>query len=81
MRPEPTDVIAASKGGHWIEIRIQPFDPRMAPKGEQFLHWGAEDLLVIPPWLYCTLGLVWPALRLFYTKPLAGQHTEYGFDR
>ncbi len=80
-RPEPTDLIAAAEGGYWTEIDIQPFDRRMAPDGQWRLQWGAEDLIVIPPWLYCLLGLLWPLLRLVYRRALVGQHTEYGFKR
>jgi hypothetical protein len=63
----------------WTEIVIMPFDRAgMAPDGA-WLQWMEEECIVIPSWLYCLLGLVWPLLRLFYRKSLEGQHTDYWF--
>ena len=58
------------------EVVIRPFDNKMAPDGA-WLQWVEEECILIKPWVYCILGIIWPLLRLVYRKPLNGQHTEY----
>ena len=70
-RPTATD-----RPAEWTVIAIRPFDNRMAPDGA-WVQWLEEECIVIKPWMYSLLGLFWPLLRLVYTKPLKGQHTEY----
>ena len=79
-RPTATDSIALLTEGdkEWLEFVIQPFDRGMAPLGEGGrMQWAEEEMIIIPGWVYRLLGWAWPVLRLVYTKPLRGQHTEY----
>ena len=41
------------------------------------MQWAEEEMIIIPGWVYRLLGWTWLGLRLVYTKPLKGQHTEY----
>ena len=79
-RPTATDSIAllTEVDKEWLEFVIQPFDERMAPLNEDgWMQWAEEEMIIIPGWVYRLLGWAWPGLRLVYTKPLKGQHTEY----
>lgn len=79
-RPTATDSIAllTEEDNEWLEFVIQPFDERMAPLNEGgLMQWAEEEMIIIPGWVYRLLGWAWPGLRLVYTKPLKGQHTEY----
>jgi len=79
-RPSATDSIALLTEGdrEWVEFIIQPFDERMAPLHEGGrMQWAEEEMIIIPRWVYRLLGWAWPGLRLVYTRPLKGQHTEY----
>ena len=79
-RPTATDSIAllTEEDKEWLEFVIQPFDERMAPLNEDgWMQWAEEEMIIIPGWVYRLLGWAWPGLRLVYTKPLKGQHTEY----
>ncbi len=44
---------------------------------EGWLQWASEECIIIPRWKYCMLGLLWPIIKLYYTKALLGQHTNY----
>ena len=73
---ESTRPSATDQPAEWSEVVIRPFDNKMAPDGA-WLQWVEEECIPIKPWVYCILGIVWPLLKLFYRKPLNGQHTEY----
>ena len=61
----------------WVEVEILPFDRRMAREdSDGWLQWAPRECIVIRPWEYCVLGLLWPVLRFVYRKRLLGQSTD-----
>ena len=61
----------------WSEYIILPFDSSMAMESDDgWLQWHEEECIVIPKFVYCLLGLLWPIIRRIYNKPLKGQITQ-----
>ena len=79
-RPRAIDAADLKTGGNWTEVVIRPFDNAMAPDGA-WLQWCPEECIRISPFTYCVLGMLWPALRLVYRRPLKGQKTDYWSPR
>jgi len=76
-RESRPDVPAWWGKGPWKEIVILPFDKTMSRLNDGgWLQWGPEECIKIPGWTYCVLGLLWPVIRWFYTRPLKGQNTD-----
>jgi len=65
-------------GKEWKEVLILPFDSRMSQESDEgWLQWGPEECQVIPKWMFCVLGLIWPVLWLVYRRSLQGQSTDW----
>ena len=66
------------EGDAWKEVLILPFSRDMSQvRDDGWLQWDESELIVIPGWVYCLLGIAWPLLRLVYRRPLLGQKTDY----
>lgn len=62
----------------WQEILVLPFAKEMAPlNGKGWIQWSEPEMVKIPRWAYCLLGLMWPLLKLTYRKPLDGRITDW----
>jgi len=62
----------------WQEILVLPFATEMAPlNGKGWIQWSEPEMVKVSKWSYCLLGLLWPLLRLTYTKPLDGRITDW----
>lgn len=66
------------EGESWVELKVIPFAYEMAPLAEQgWIQWSPSEVIKIPRWLYCVLGLLWPLLKLTYREPLDGRVTDW----
>ncbi len=65
-------------GESWEEIKVIPFAYEMAPIAENgWIQWSHKEIIKIPRFVYCLLGILWPLLRLTYLKPLDGRKTDW----
>jgi len=62
----------------WTEVLVQPYDKEMAPlKEDGWIQWCPSEIIKIPKFAYCFLGLFWWFIKNLYRKPLNGQITDY----
>lgn len=76
------DVELLGGNKEWEEIVILPFDKDMAPLSDNpidqgWIQWSPVEMIRIPKFIYCLLGLLWPLLKLVSLKPLNGRITDY----
>jgi len=69
--------LAAYGDATWPEVVVAPFDIRMSPQKKFWIQWSPDECIIIGRIQFLFMGLIWPLLRLLYSKPLEGQPTDY----